>query len=374
MLVNGIHYRTIWVDENSEELICIIDQTRLPFEFVIKKIDCYQDMIKAIVDMEVRGAGLIGAASAFAVYLAVLRAPKDDAQFDAYIKEVASKIKSSRPTAINLEWATDRMLQAIQNTGSSVQRIKIALDQAIKIADEDSEFGRMIGIHGLPLIEKISKKNGDVVNILTHCNAGWLALVDYGTALSPIYAAHEKGIKVHVWVDETRPRNQGASLTAWELNAAGIPHTVIADNAGGLLMQNGKVDLVIVGSDRTTHTGDVCNKIGTYLKALAANDNNIPFYAAVYSSSFDWTIKDGLKDIPIEQRNGDELRYIKGLDNTSKIKEVCIIPSSSPVSNYAFDVTPARLITALITERGICNANPESIAVLFPEKVKNNRK
>jgi len=369
MRVNDNHYRTIWVDNNDSKTICIIDQTCLPFEFVIKKITTYKQMVDAIFNMEVRGAGLIGAAGAFAVYLAALEAPLDN-RFDVFITAAAAKIKASRPTAINLEWAVDRMLNKISTITDCIEKQKLALLEAQQIADEDAEYGRQIGLNGLPLIEaKSRQKKGGVVNILTHCNAGWLALVDYGTALAPIYAAHQKGINVHVWVDETRPRNQGAFLTAWELSVAGISHTVIADNAGGLLMQNGMVDMVIVGSDRTTFTGDVCNKIGTYLKALAAYDNNIPFYAAVYSSSFDWNISNGVKEIPIEQRSGNEMRFIKGLDSNDKLTEVAIIPHQSPVSNYAFDVTPARLVTALITERGVCSATKESIAELFPDKL-----
>lgn len=368
MNVNGKHYRTIWVKENHPDTICIIDQTQLPFSFIIKEIKTYEDMAKAIAGMEVRGAGLIGAAGAFAVYLATLQAP-DNELFDLFINNAALIIRQTRPTAINLEWAVNRMLGKINEKQNKDEKRSVAFSEARLIADEDAEFGRMIGLFGLPLIEKIAnKKKGETVNILTHCNAGWLALVDYGTALSPIYAAHQKGINVHVWVDETRPRNQGASLTAWELSAEGIPHTVIADNAGGLLMQNGLVDMCIVGSDRTTYTGDVCNKIGTYLKALAAHDNYIPFYVAVYSSSFDWKISDGVKEIPIEQRSEKELRYIKGLAANNHITEVEIIPTQSAVSNYAFDVTPARFVTALITERGVCSANEDGIKSLFPEK------
>jgi len=368
MLVNGTHYRTIWVNPDNKNEVCIIDQTRLPFEFVILKIDTYQRMVTAIKEMEVRGAGLIGAAGAFAVYLAVVQS-KNATSFSDYIFEVALTIKKARPTAINLEWAVDRMCEAISSSTTYEELCVLAYNEACTIADEDAAFGKQVGLSGLPLIEAMSKqKNGDVVNILTHCNAGWLALVDYGTALAPIYAAHEKGIKLHVWVDETRPRNQGAMLTAWELSEAGIPHTVIADNEGGLLMQKGVVDMVIVGSDRTTHTGDVCNKIGTYLKALAAFDNNIPFYVAVYSSSIDWQISDGIKDIPIEQRSGDEVRFITGLDEQGHIKKVCVIPEKSPVSNFAFDVTPARLITALITERGVCKPDKDSIRSLFNKK------
>jgi len=369
MFINGKHYRTIWLDENNAQCVCIIDQTKLPFEFIVKNITTSTQMADAIYSMEVRGAGLIGAAGAFAVYLATLEAPLNH-QFDAFVNEAARKIKATRPTAINLEWAVDRMIKKISATNGLCEKQKSAMIEAQLIADEDSEYGRKIGLNGLALIEALSQqKNNETVNILTHCNAGWLALVDFGTALAPIYAAHEKGIKVHVWVDETRPRNQGASLTAWELAAARVPHTVIADNTGGLLMQNGMVDMCIVGSDRTTYTGDVCNKIGTYLKALAAHDNNIPFYVAVYSSSFDWQISNGVKEIPIEQRTGDEIKYINGADKDGKVIRIQIIPSQSPVSNYAFDVTPARLVTALITERGICAATPEGILGLFPDKI-----
>lgn len=369
MLVNGTHYRTIWLDEHDHSKVNIIDQTRLPFEFIIKSIDNYRQMADAIFTMEVRGAGLIGTAGAFAVYLASLETPQNN-KFDAFLTEAAIHIKATRPTAINLEWAVNRMIKKIAAETNYLEKPKIALKEAQLIADEDAEYGKKIGLNGLKLIEALSiKKNGETVNILTHCNAGWLALVDYGTALAPIYAAHQKGIKVHVWVDETRPRNQGASLTAWELAVANIPHTVIADNAGGLLMQNGFVDMCIVGSDRTTFTGDVCNKIGTYLKALSAHDNNIPFYVAVYSSSFDWYTVNGVKDIPIEQRSGYEMRYISGIDIRGDISKIQIIPEQSPVSNYAFDVTPARLVTALITERGVCTANKEGIAGLFPDKI-----
>lgn len=368
MNVNGKHYRTIWVNPNDSKQVCIIDQTRLPFEFIVKKIDNYKDMVSAIKDMEVRGAGLIGAAGAYAVYLALCKAEKE-ADSAAFYHNALQEIKKARPTAINLEWAANRMDKAVAAVNSFSEKCAIALTEAILIADEDAMYGKKIGEAGLPLIEEIShRKKGDVVNILTHCNAGWLALVDYGTALSPIYAAHNKGVKVHVWVDETRPRNQGALLSAWELAMEGVPHTVIADNAGGFLMQKGMVDMVIVGSDRTTYTGDVCNKIGTYLKALAAHDNNIPFYVAVYSSSFDWKTKDGVTDIPIELRSAKEMRFVKGTDASNNLQEVCIIPPDSQVSNYAFDITPAKYITALITERGICKANEESVKKLFAEK------
>ncbi|MGZ3882286.1 MAG: S-methyl-5-thioribose-1-phosphate isomerase, partial [Flavisolibacter sp.] len=277
-------------------------------------------------------------------------------------------LKATRPTAVNLAWAVDRQLVAIKKGNSIAEKIEIVLTVAKEIADEDAEHCRRIGEYGLKLIEEISrKKNGDTVNILTHCNAGWLAFVDYGSATAAIYAAHDKGIKVHVWVDESRPRNQGAALTAWELSQHGVPNTVIADNTGGHLMQHGMVDLVIVGSDRTTRTGDVANKIGTYLKALAAKDNKIPFYAALPSSSIDWQMEDGLKEIVIEERDGDEVKFIEGLCE-GEIKKVLLTPANTKATNYGFDVTPARLVTGLITERGICEANKKSILDLFPEK------
>ncbi len=372
MEVNGKHYRTIWLDKEHPLAVSIIDQSRLPFEFSIKKIFTCGEMIRSIKEMEVRGAGLIGAAGSYGMYLAAMEAPLNRG-FMPYVHKSAAKLKRSRPTAINLEWAVNRVLRAIESAGSYTEKQRASLQEAQNIADEDAEAGRKMGINGLPLIEKASNhKKGKTVNILTHCNAGWLALVDYGSALSPVYAAHKKGIDVHVWVDETRPRNQGAFLTAWELSKAGIPHTVITDNEGGLLMQKKMVDMVIVGSDRTTHTGDVANKIGTYLKALAAYDNNIPFYVAVYSSSFDWISSDGLKNIPIEQRSGDEVRFITGLDKTGKETRVSIVPGDSPVSNYAFDVTPAKLVTAIITDRGVCKADKKSIVSMFPDKFNTN--
>ena len=372
MKINGRHYRTIWVEKGIPKVVKIIDQTKLPYSFEIKQVLTYREMIKSIKDMEVRGAGLIGASGAFGLYLAALEASSGN-DFMAFVRKAAKEIKQSRPTAINLEWAVDKVEKAIDKAGSQAEKMESALKTSQEIADEDAEIGRKIGLNGLQLIEEMSKKkNGKTVNILTHCNAGWLAFVDYGSALSPVYAAHKKGLDVHVWVDETRPRNQGAFLTAWELSKAGVPHTVITDNEGGLLMQKGMVDMVIVGSDRTTHTGDVANKIGTYLKALAAYDNNIPFYAAVYSSSFDWIISNGITDIPIEQRSDDEVRYITGIDDSGKPAKVTVVPVESPVSNYAFDVTPARLVTAIITERGICKANKKSIAELFPDKLNTN--
>ena len=367
MNVNGKAFRTIWVKAGDEKVIQIIDQRYLPHKFIIEDIGTVDEMATAIKDMHLRGAGLIGAAAGFGMYLATLEAPKNDS-FDQLILQAAEQLKSTRPTAVNLAWAVNKQLNAIRNGNTIQEKINIALTTAIAIADEDAEHCRRIGEHGLKLIEAISKnKNGDTVNVLTHCNAGWLAFVDYGSASSPIYAAHNKGINVHVWIDETRPRNQGAGLTAWEMAQHGVPNTVIADNTGGHLMQHGLVDMVIVGSDRTTYTGDVANKIGTYLKALAAHDNSIPFYAALPSSSIDWQMEDGLKEIIIEERNGDEVKYIEGLCD-GEIKKVLLTPNNSKAANYAFDVTPARLITGIITERGICEPNKKSILNLFPEK------
>jgi methylthioribose-1-phosphate isomerase len=367
MNVNGIPYRTIWLKQDDPYTVMIIDQRKLPHQFVIEEINSLHQMEVAIKDMHLRGAGLIGAAAAYGMYLATLEIT-DFNNSSVALSAAADMLKKTRPTAINLAWAVDQQLQAL-NQATSVEELQtIARNNAGTIADDDAENCRKIGEHGLALIEEISRhKNGATVNILTHCNAGWLAFVDHGTATSPIYAAHDKGINVHVWVDETRPRNQGASLTAWELNMHGVPHTVIADNVGGHLMQHKMVDLVIVGSDRTTRTGDVANKIGTYLKALAAKDNNVPFYVALPMSSFDWELKDGLQQIEIEERDADEVRFIEGLCE-GEIKKVLLTPESTPSKNYGFDVTPARLVTGLITERGICEANEQSILKLYPEK------
>jgi methylthioribose-1-phosphate isomerase len=366
MNVNGKHYRTIWVDESNKDIVLVIDQRHLPHRFVVEDLRSLPDVIAAIKDMHVRGAGLIGTAAGFGMYLAALHAP-DNVSFDHYMKQAGESLKAARPTAVNLSWAVEKQLEAIKRGASVKEKISITFNMAHEIADSDAAYCRRIGEHGLSLIEEISrKKAGKAVNILTHCNAGWLAFVDYGSATAPIYAAFEKGIEVHVWVDETRPRNQGASLTAWELAQQKVPHTVITDNAGGHLMQHGLVDMVIVGSDRTTHTGDVANKIGTYLKALAAKDNGVPFYVALPSSTIDWELEDGLKQIPIEERGTEEVKYMEGLCE-GEIKKVLLTPENSPVSNYAFDVTPARLVTALITERGICSPDRESILALFPE-------
>jgi methylthioribose-1-phosphate isomerase len=367
--VRGQHYRTIWVRESDPRVVQLIDQRRLPHEFIIENVGTVEQMAAAIKEMHVRGAGLIGAAAGYGMYLAALEAARAG-DFDAALTRAAEALKATRPTAVNLAWAVDRQIRAIAAETSPEAKIARAFQTAREIADEDAEFCRRIGTHGVKLIQRLHrKKKGGTVNILTHCNAGWLAFVDYGSATAPIYAAHDAGIPVHVWVDETRPRNQGAKLTAWELGEHGVPHTVIADNAGGHLMQHGLVDIVIVGTDRTTFTGDVANKIGTYLKALAAKDNRVPFYVALPSSSFDWEMRDGLKEIPIEERGSEEVKYADGLIDGRR-SEVLITPENSPAANYAFDVTPRRLVTGLITERGICKANEKSVLALFPERVK----
>ncbi len=365
MNIDGKHYRTIWLKEDDPNLVQIIDQRHLPHKFVIEDLKTVTDVARAIKDMHVRGAGLIGATAGFGMYIAALHAPADS--FSSALATAGKQLKETRPTAVNLAWAVDRQLEAISAPDVD-DPVRVARETAQLIADEDAEFCRRLGEHGVSLIAEISqKKGGDVVNILTHCNAGWLAFVDYGSATAPIYAAHDKSIKVHVWVDETRPRNQGARLTAWELGQHGVPHTVIADNVGGHLMQHGLVDIVITGSDRTTYTGDVGNKIGTYLKALAAFDNDVPFYTALPFSTFDWTMRDGVKEVPIEQRGGEEVRYIQGL-HEGEIKSVLLTPKDSPAANFAFDVTPARLVTGLITERGICDASEKGVLGLYPEK------
>lgn len=370
MNVYGEHYRTIWVKEEDPAVVQIIDQRHLPHKFVIEDLTTVEEMARAIQEMHVRGAGLIGAAAGYGMYIAALHAPKGSVEaFMEAMAQAGEQLKATRPTAVNLAWAVERQLDAIEGAGGDPEaRTQTAFDMAKVIADEDADFCRRIGEHGVAIIEEISqRKGGEPVNILTHCNAGWLAFVDYGTATAPVYAAHDKGIKVHVWVDETRPRNQGARLTAWELGQHGVPHSVIADNVGGHLMQHGLVDMVIVGSDRTTYTGDVANKIGTYLKALAAADNDVPFYVALPSSTFDWKRRDGVAEIPIEQRDATEVRYINGL-HEGEIVSVLLTPEESPAANYAFDVTPARLVTGLITERGVCDASEEGVLGLYPEK------
>lgn len=370
MNVGGKHYRTIWLKDGDPTVVQIIDQRLLPHQFVIMDLTTVDEVAYAIKDMVVRGAGLIGATAGYGMYIAALNAPKHSREdFCASLEAAGRKLKATRPTAVNLAWAVDRQMAAIQGDHSVDEMIEITRRTAQEIADEDAEFCRRIGEHGVKLIERIAEqKRGEPVNILTHCNAGWLAFVDYGSATAPIYEAYNRGIPVHVWVDETRPRNQGARLTAWELGEHGVPHSVIADNVGGHLMQHALVDLCIVGTDRTTYTGDVANKIGTYLKALAAKDNGVPFYVALPSSTFDWTIRDGIREIPIEQRNAEEVRYMDGMTNDGRIETVLLMPERSHAVNYAFDVTPARLITGLITERGICEANEASILSLYPEK------
>lgn len=369
MKINGEAYRTIWVAESDEECVRIIDQRHLPHKFVTEDLCSLSDIIVAIRDMHLRGAGLIGAAAAYGMWLAAVEAGDDSAHFDARMTIAADSLRRARPTAVNLSWAVGLQLERMGRVRTAEEKQRIARVTADEIADNDAVNCRRIGEYGATLIEEMSrKKGGKTVNVLTHCNAGWLAFVDWGTALSPVYIAHDMGIEVHVWVDETRPRNQGAALTAWELLQQGVPHTVIADNAGGHLMQQGLVDMVIVGSDRTTATGDVANKTGTYLKALAANDNAIPFYVALPSPTIDWDIDDGINQIPIEMRGADEVKYIEGLGDDGEIRRVLLTPEGSNAANYAFDVTPARLVTALITERGICRANREAICSLFPEK------
>ena len=355
MKINGKTYRTIWFENN---LVKIIDQTKLPHQFITKELKTVKDSINAIKTMEVRGAPLIGATAAFGLVLSIIE--KNDL---SYLKKSGEELVKSRPTAINLKWAVDRMLKKLSNVDNE-NLLKISLNEAKSITEEDVSFCENIGLNGLKIIEKIAEKKKDTVNILTHCNAGWLATINWGTATSPIYHAHKKGIKVHVWVDETRPRNQGANLTSFELNEEGVPNTIISDNTGGILMQRGQVDMCIVGTDRTLSNGDVCNKIGTYLKALAAKDNNIPFYVALPSSTIDWNIKDH-KKIPIEERNSEELSYIEGLDKDKKLKKILIYPQKSKAMNLAFDVTPAKYVTGLITEKGVCKASEKGLKELF---------
>lgn len=375
MDVGGKHYHSIWVSEPDTEpcpVINIIDQTCLPYEFVVVQLRSMEDAIKAICDMQVRGAPLIGATGAYGLHLALRVNASNQALLDAY-----DLLLASRPTAVNLRWALDRLKDELMNCPQE-QRVDVALQMANDICSSDVAMCAAMGEYGLDIIKSLYAKKtagksrsdeelSPVVNILTHCNAGWLATVDWGTALAPIYKAHAAGIPVHVWVDETRPRNQGAYLTTWELAQQGVPHTLIVDNAGGHLMQKGLVDMCIVGTDRTTRRGDVCNKIGTYLKALAAFDNDVPFYVAAPSPSIDWNICDGLADIPIEQRSRDEVAQLNGITSTGSRETVDIVPEHIQIRNDAFDTTPARFITGLITERGVCGANEVALAKLFPE-------
>ena len=355
MKIEGKSYKTIWFENN---LVKIINQTKLPHQFIIKDLKTVRDAINAIKTMEVRGAPLIGATAAYGLVLSIIE--QNDLSF---LKKSSEGLIASRPTAINLKWAVDRMMKKLSGVNDK-DILKIALDEAKAITEEDEKFCKNIGLNGLKIIENIANKKKDTVNILTHCNAGWLATIDWGTATSPIYHAHQKGIKVHVWVDETRPRNQGANLTSYELNEEGIPNTIIADNTGGILMQRGQVDMCIVGTDRTLSNGDVCNKIGTYLKALSAKDNNVPFYVALPSSTIDWSIKNH-KQIPIEERNSEELSHVEGVNENNEIKKVRIYPQKSKSLNLAFDVTPAKLVTGLITENGICEASEKGLKGLF---------
>ena len=349
-------YKALWL--NDENFLEVIDQTKLPFSYETKVLKTTDEVVLAIKDMTVRGAGVIGSVAAFGIYTACM-------EVDTYeqLKEKAALIRESRPTAVNLMWAVDKMMELLKDSNDLIEDSKKC---AIELNDEEACESQNIAVHGCDIIEDIlKKKNKSKINILTHCNAGWLAVIDEGTALAPIYEAKKRGIDIHVWVDETRPRNQGASLTAWELAQSGINHTIIADNTGGHLMQHGMVDMVITGADRVSANGDVANKIGTYLKALAANDNDVPFYVAIPVSTFDFEIKDGVKDIPIELRSEDEVKYMRGVDGDGVVREVLITPKDSPAINYGFDVTPARLITGLITDKGICEASLEAIEKKF---------
>ncbi|MFA6970617.1 MAG: S-methyl-5-thioribose-1-phosphate isomerase [Gallionella sp.] len=356
MKINGTPFRTIWPTDDGMA-VEIIDQTRLPHEFVTVRLNSMREVEFAIREMQVRGAPLIGVTAAYGVALSMRHHASD-----AALQASCDMLAKARPTAVNLRWAVERM-RAVLSPLPASERADAAWQEAGRIAEQDVQINAAIGQHGLEIIRAVHQRKNTTVNILTHCNAGWLATVDWGTALAPIYAAFEANIPLHVWVDETRPRNQGASLTAWELAQHGVPHTVIVDNAGGHLMQHGKVDMAIVGCDRVTSTGDVCNKIGTYLKALAAFDNGVPFYVAMPTPTLDWTLQDGVQEIPIEERNPDEVTHIAGLCGDGQIRRVQLTPTGSPAANYGFDVTPARLVTGLITERGLVAANADAIRV-----------
>lgn len=364
MKIDNVHYRTIWLSSDGWS-VEIIDQTQFPHRFMIARLRTLADAAHAIKSMMVRGAPLIGATAAYGVCLHM----REDSSAEA-VRHACELLLRTRPTAVNLKWALSRMHRVLEPVAAP-DRAQLAYEEAAKICEEDVEINKAIGNHGFKLIERVAqhKKPGEPVNILTHCNAGWLATVDWGTATAPIYMAHDRKIPVHVWVDETRPRNQGSALTAWELSNHGVPNTVIVDNAGGHLMQNGLVDLCIVGTDRTTAQGDVCNKIGTYLKALAAHDNKVPFYVALPSPTIDFAITEGLKDIPIEQRAAEEVSKMTGRTADGRIETIEIMPASTRVANYAFDVTPARYISGLITERGIFDATRDALAKAFPERV-----
>jgi methylthioribose-1-phosphate isomerase len=360
MHVNGKPYRTIWLEADGCT-VALIDQTQLPHHFILRHLHRATDAFHAIQDMWVRGAPLIGATAAYGILLGMLEDPSD-----AGLEAVCTHLAQARPTAVNLHWAIERM-RSILKECSPPERAAAARQEAAALCDEDIEVNKALGRHGLTVIAEQYRRVQRPVNILTHCNAGWLATVDYGTALAPIFQAHAAGIPLHIWVDETRPRNQGAQLTAWELVQAGIAHRLLADNSGGHLMQQGRVDLCLVGTDRTAVNGDVCNKIGTYLKALAATDNGVPFYVALPSSTIDWNLKEG-RAIPIEERSEDEVLYLSGLNDQGKVERVRLAPEQSQAANPAFDVTPARLVTGLITERGICAASEEGLRGLFPNR------
>ncbi len=363
----GEQFRTIWLAPGDPRVVQIIDQRRLPHEYVVHDLKTYRDGIFAIREMLVRGAPLIGATAAWSLYLAAIESGRSRSQID-FIRSAATELAQSRPTAVNLHWAVDRALAALERHPGDDATATLK-QEAEAICNEDIAISLGIGRHGLALIEEIARrKDGATVNILTHCNAGSLATINWGTATAPIYLAHEQGIDVHVWVDETRPRNQGSQLTAWELAENGVPHTLIVDNAGGHLMQHGLVDLCITGTDRTTRTGDVANKIGTYLKALAAADNNVPFYVALPSTTIDWSISDGMQ-IPIEERDGREVSHVSGRHGDTIVDVATVLPDTA-ISNFAFDVTPARLVTGLITECGVCAASAEGLASLFPEQAR----
>lgn len=368
MNVDGKHYRTVWFEDIGKPMVKIINQTKLPYAFEIENLDAVESVVSAIKNMHVRGAGCIGVTAAYGMCLAANQSNGDFTKFES----LAQKIKGARPTATNLSWAVKRQLELVKKNIDE-DWLSLTVGEALKISDEDSQWCKQIGDYGKNILLDIakSKNDGCPVNILTHCNAGWLAFADWGSATSPIYSAHQDGLSVHVWVDETRPLNQGSKLTSWELSNEGVPHTIIADNAAGHLMASGMVDIVITGTDRTTSYGDVANKIGTYLKALAANDNGIPFYVALPSSTFDWEAEEGGRGIPIEKRNSEEVKFISGLDSQGDIKKVSLSLPSANCANYAFDVTPARLVTGLITERGVCSATRAGIEKVFPEKFDN---
>jgi methylthioribose-1-phosphate isomerase len=361
MKINGKSFRTVWLDEDDRWSVHILDQTKLPWALDVVHLTTRDEAAHAIRAMQARGAPLIGAVAAYGLCLGLRADPSTEA-----MEQDAALLNETRPTAVNLRWALDRMLTRLRNTPEA-ERVAVGYAEAKLIADEDVAQNQAIGRHGLPLIED-AVRPGRPVNVLTHCNAGWLATVDWGTALAPIYTAYNAGIDLHVWVDETRPRNQGAALTAWELGKHGVPHTVVADNAGGHFMQHGMVDLVIVGADRVSRTGDAANKIGTYLKALAARDNDVPFWVAVPSTTIDWTLLDGVRDIPIEERSAAEVTDVTGRLPDGTIATIRVVSADSPTANPAFDVTPARLVTGLITERGRCSASSEGLLKLFPER------